>query len=196
MNSKSLAGVGSRRHQVDSTTQDPWQLNDALNGNAEAWARIVDEFSGTMWYWAKNQGLNSQDAEDVCQDVWYLLRDKGHTITDPRALPGWLATTTRRQAITTAKRSSRMSLTLDDDGLETMTTDDPKPDDIAIVLDSRERLTLAFQQLRERCRELLSLLWADVSYLDIAASLDMAIGSIGETRRRCLEQLRVQAGMA
>lgn len=181
---------------MEQQTEDPWRLRDALNGDVTAWSKIVDDFSGTMWHWARSQGLNHDDAEDVCQDVWYLLRDKGNTITDPRALPGWLATTTRRQAITVSKRASRATTTLTDDRLESITSSDATPDDIAILVDHNDRLSAAFQQLRERCRELLSLLWADVAYLDIAEILDMAIGSIGETRRRCLDQLRLDAGLS
>lgn len=196
MNLKNLSGVRPRRPVVEQHIEDPWRLREALNGDTVAWTKIVDDFSGTMWYWARSQGLNHDDAEDVCQDVWYLLRDKGHTISDPRALPGWLATTTRRQAITASKRASRATTTLTEDRLEQITTNDAAPDDIAIAVDHNERLSAAFQRLRERCQELLSLLWADVAYLDIAEILDMAIGSIGETRRRCLEQLRVEAGLA
>ncbi|MEM7325540.1 MAG: sigma-70 family RNA polymerase sigma factor [Actinomycetota bacterium] len=176
--------------------EDPWQLQRALAGDTVAWAKIVDDFSGTMWYWARSQGLSHDDAEDVCQDVWYLLRDKGHTISDPRALPGWLATTTRRQAITVAKRAARATATLTEERLAAIPTAHPAPDDIAVVTDHNERLTAAFHRLRERCQELLSLLWADVSYVDISESLDMAMGSIGETRRRCLEQLRTEAGLS
>ena len=180
---------------MDSSLEDPWRLRAALDGDADAWAKIIDDFSGTMWYWARSQGLNAEDAEDVCQDVWFLLRDKGRGISDPRALPGWLATTTRRQAITASKRAARTSTTLTDDRLESVTSTDAAPDQLAIVSDHNERLAAAFETLRERCKELLSLLWADVAYQEIAELLDMAIGSIGETRRRCLDQLRVEAGL-
>jgi DNA-directed RNA polymerase specialized sigma24 family protein len=43
------------------------------------------------------------------------------------------------------------------------------------------------------CRELLSALYLDPkqpSYAEVATSLDMAVGSVGPTRIRCLKRLR------
>ena len=50
----------------------------------------------------------------------------------------------------------------------------------------------AFGGLSERCQTLLRILVSDPppSYDEIAAALDMPIGSIGPTRARCLERLR------
>jgi DNA-directed RNA polymerase specialized sigma24 family protein len=50
----------------------------------------------------------------------------------------------------------------------------------------------AFGQLPERCQLLLRVLMATPppAYLEVAAALDMPIGTIGPTRQRCLAQLR------
>jgi len=53
-------------------------------------------------------------------------------------------------------------------------------------------LRQAFDSLHPRCQRLLRLLTADPApaYADVAAALDMPIGSIGPTRARCLDCLR------
>jgi DNA-directed RNA polymerase specialized sigma24 family protein len=50
----------------------------------------------------------------------------------------------------------------------------------------------ALGELGDRCQTLLRVLVADPapSYEEIGAALDMPVGSIGPTRRRCLERLR------
>ncbi len=170
---------------------DPWSLQAALDGDAEAWARLVDEFGDTIWHWARSQGLGREDAEDVAQTVWYLLKDKGRSIEDPRRLPGWLATTTRRYAQTVSKRRIRDSPEAAGDMAERGLPEvDAGPADSVVASDLQRRLREGYDTLRPRCRELLSLLWSDVPYAEVAETLGMAIGSIGETRRRCLDELR------
>ncbi len=182
---------------MDGDNPDPWNLRSALGGDVDAWTAIVHEFSSTIWGWARNQGLGREDAEDVCQSVWYLLKDRGHSIEDPRRLAGWLATTTRREAQAVSIRGKRSRSDLGSEGLDRQIADPtPGPEDRAVATEAQQRLREAFDSLKQKCRELLSLLWADVAYRDIAEMLSMAVGSIGETRRRCLADLRREAQLA
>jgi len=50
----------------------------------------------------------------------------------------------------------------------------------------------AFERLSGRCRELLRILMASPppSYAEVAAALELPLGSIGPTRARCLQRLR------
>lgn len=185
--------------ETELSTDDPWRLRDALAGDVEAWTAIVDEFSPTMWHWARTAGLERQDAEDVVQNVWYRLADRGHAIDEPARLAGWLATTTKRAAWDVHRRSSRRRESLGPSDVTEWQLPDVSAGPAAEVLadDLSERLVAAFGTLREKCRDLLSLLWApDVTYDEISRTLDMAVGSIGPTRSRCLEQLRRAAGVA
>lgn len=175
---------------------DPWRLKEALAGSSDAWNGIVEEFAQSVWSWARSQGLNREEAEDVSQTVWYRLKDKGHTIRDPRTLPGWLATTTRREAIRVAKRRHN---TIEMSVLESV----PEPlfasTNPAVLAEANElegKLVDAFAQVRPVCRELLALCWDErYSYAEIAEVLGRSIGSIGPTRQRCLDELRGLAGI-
>ncbi len=175
---------------------DPWRLRDALAGDAAAWEGIVDEFAQSVWNWARSQGLNREDAQDVSQTVWYRLKDKGDSIRDPRTLPGWLATTTRREAIRVAKKRENA---IDNEILESVPDSDDSdtnPAQSATTNDLRERLAEGFASLRPLCRELLALCWQDeLSYKEIAAELDRTVGWIGPTRQRCLADLKVLANV-
>ena len=64
--------------------------------------------------------------------------------------------------------------------------------------DENSRLWHALGRLPERCQKLLRIVaWEPrPDYSSVAESLEMPIGSIGPTRRRCLEKLRVELGGA
>jgi DNA-directed RNA polymerase specialized sigma24 family protein len=56
-----------------------------------------------------------------------------------------------------------------------------------------QTLQQGMENLGDRCRRLLQLLYYDTSvpsYADVAETLDMPIGSIGPMRARCLKKLR------
>lgn len=57
---------------------------------------------------------------------------------------------------------------------------------------------MAFAELPDRCRELLSMLFAEppASYAEISATLGVPVGAIGPNRGRCLDRLRRSRALA
>ncbi len=186
---------GSRH--MPARTADPWRLTEALQGNEDAWRTLVTEFSGSIWHWARSHGLTREESEDVAQTVWYKLKDKGHTIDDPARLPGWLATTTKREAISVLRRRSRqLDESIDDLHDQVIDLRTPSAEQWATADEASRSLVEAYHGLSEACRELLALCWTEsLSYEDIALTLGKSIGYIGPTRRRCLDTLRAKAGL-
>ncbi len=68
----------------------------------------------------------------------------------------------------------------------------PDPDARPIARERDAVVQAAWEHLKPRCQELLSLLVADdpLGYKHLSDLLQMPIGSIGPTRARCLEHLR------
>jgi DNA-directed RNA polymerase specialized sigma24 family protein len=52
-----------------------------------------------IWSIYRRHRLSDADAEDVGQSVWLLLVQQLDRIDDQAALPGWLATVTRRECL-------------------------------------------------------------------------------------------------
>ncbi len=180
---------------------DPFRLGAALDGDEDAWNHLVTEFSTSMWHWARSYGLEREEAADVAQMVWFKLKDRGHTIRDRRRLAGWLATTTKREAISMKRRRDTQMRYVD---ITDASTPDPAaslssgdPFQQARLSELHERLVTGYGSLSERCRELLALCWDDtMSYEDIAETLGTSVGYVGPTRMRCLETLRTKAGIS
>jgi len=69
----------------------------AANGEEQAWDALVERYAPLIWSICRSHHLADADAGDVGQRVWLQLADHLDKIGDPAALPGWLATTTRRE---------------------------------------------------------------------------------------------------
>jgi RNA polymerase sigma factor (sigma-70 family) len=163
-------------------------LEAAADGDERAWSELVAQFHGLLWATARACGLSEADAADVTQTTWMRLAEHLGRITQPAALPGWLVSTTRREAISVSKRARRPPPAV---LLGTLDLDDDSAVDLLVRAERHQELRAAFRRLGERCRLLLAMLSADArySYDEISSQVDIPIGSIGPTRRRCLTKL-------
>ena len=168
----------------------------ARDGDQTAWDRIVERYAPLVWSLCQRFHLARADADDVGACVWLRLVEKLDTIREPAALPGWLATTTRRECLRLLQAKNRELPVEDNQRL----VDDANPAADAWLLEQERliALRLAYGDLSERCRQLLKLLFADpvTPYDEISAILGMPVGAIGPTRQRCLGKLRASPVLA
>ncbi len=167
-------------------------LAAAAAGDADAWNELVDRFTGLLWATARAHRLAPNDAADVVQTTWLRLVENLGRIDDPERLPGWLATTARRECLAVLRRSQREPPVGEERVFDAVPDQRPRLDAALLVSERDAALWRVFDQLTDRCRRLLRVLMADPApaYADVAAALDMPIGSIGPTRARCLSSLR------
>jgi RNA polymerase sigma factor (sigma-70 family) len=142
--------------------------------------------------------LGGDDAADVSQTVWLKLIEHLDDIREPRALPGWIATTTRNEAFRLLKSRQRTIAVDPLTGFGFDDLSDPGSLDEAVLRDERHHaLREGLRDLRPEHRDLLLLLLVDppLSYDDISQRLGIPRGSIGPTRARCLDTLRNSAAL-
>ena len=164
-------------------------MNRAVAGDRAAWDALVDRFGQMVWSVARGFRLDEATAKDVSQTVWLKLIENIGTIKDPERLPGWLATTCRREALRVARARERSVPTDFEYDIE----DETASLDEMLIEDEESRLVVrAFHQLEEACRQLLRLMTVEpaLSYEEIAEVTGRPIGSLGPTRARCLEKLK------
>ncbi len=162
----------------------------AGTGDEAAWEMIVDRFGRLVWSVARSFRLDPATAADVSQTTWLRLVENLDRIRQPERLAGWLAATTRNEALRLIRQNRRILPTLDIEGALPPVVADPGA---ALVDTERQaQVIAALSALSERCQQLLRLLTTDppLDYAEIAGIIDCPIGSIGPTRARCLEHLR------
>ena len=165
---------------------------DAAVGDGRATEALIHRYSGLVWSICWNYHLTSADAADVSQVVWMRLVENVGRIRQPDSLGAWLASVTRHECLRLVRRSEREVTTADSFDLDETSGED----DVDVALLCAERgaaLRQAFDCLPPKWRSLLEVLLAtpSASYEEVAAATGMPIGSIGPTRQRCLERLRV-----
>jgi RNA polymerase sigma factor (sigma-70 family) len=164
----------------------------AKNGEQQAWDALVERYAPLIWSICRRYRLEAADAEDVGQSVWLqLVTNLGH-LRDSAALPGWLATTTRRECgrvinAADARRAGERILIADN----ISDTETNPVDQELLVAEQHAVLRDALARLPPGCQRLLALLIADppVPYAEVSARLGISAGSIGPNRRRCLDRL-------
>jgi len=171
----------------------------AKDGDQQAWDAIVERYAPLIWAICRSYRLARADTDDVAQTVWLQLLTHLGTLRNPAALGGWLATTTRHEcarASRAARPGQAAQREVDADTLPDATLG---PADTALLAAERHAaLRQAFACLPPGSQRLLALLAEDppLPYAQIAARLGMPVGSIGPTRRRCLERLRCHPAVA
>src|ERR1700750_3097968 len=87
----------------------------ARAGDAAAWDALVDRYLPLVTAVIRRLRLSAADADDVNQTVWLRLVEHLDTLREPKALPGWLATTARNEGLRAIRRRGR-DLPVDPDG--------------------------------------------------------------------------------
>jgi RNA polymerase sigma factor (sigma-70 family) len=171
------------------------RLATGAGASAIALDELIGELTPLLWQVARAAGLGRDDAEDVVQTTWESLLSHLDTIREPGAVTAWLVTATRREAwrVAAARRKTRPA---DDEWLGAIPDPRESCEDRALLAEEQRAVWAALRTLPPRCQELLRIV-AFVPRPDydvVAARLGMARGSVGPTRGRCLDKLRIALG--
>jgi RNA polymerase sigma factor (sigma-70 family) len=164
----------------------------AAAGDRGAWERIVSRYVSLVYAIALQHGIDECSAADVVQTTWLRLFQHIDEIRDPSRIGAWLATTARRESLRIVVAQNRYVL---EDKPEVFDRPDPlsPANDERLLAEERgRRLQQAVDALPPSWQSLVRLLMRDppVSYKEIAEELEMPVGSIGPTRRRCISRIR------
>jgi len=171
---------------------------NAIRGSQSAWRELYQRYDSLISSTARQFRLSDGNLEDLHQSVWLQLVLHLKDLREPRALPGWIVTTTRNEALKIIRCNWRCELAdpLTDPRLHQV--DDTQPDENLNRSERQGALHAVIGELRPEHQELLRLLLADpqLSYAEISRRLGIPVGSIGPTRARCLSRLRVSSALS
>ena len=176
----------------------------ACKGDRDAVTDLVRGHQRTLLGVARTMGMRHAEALDVVQLAWFkffqhLKSVEGapsKQLRNPAGVRAWLITTTKNAARDVhRKRRPAVSIHAGSDDHQAP-IDVPDPADTTELIEEtelREAVRHTLTRLDEPCRELLALCIADppLSYEKIGEILGRPVGSLGPTRQRCLEKLRM-----
>jgi RNA polymerase sigma factor (sigma-70 family) len=170
---------------------DPELVGLCLKGDPKAWEALILRYRRLIYSIPVKFNFTTADASDVFQAVCLKLIEHLRELKDESKVSAWLITTTTRQCIHV--RSQRMRESSSEDDFEEPADAAVNVEDVQIRTQEQQNIRSAVNNLPDRCRRLLELLYFETNsptYEQIGKMMNMPIASIGPTRARCLEKLR------
>jgi RNA polymerase sigma factor (sigma-70 family) len=184
------ARVVRRATEEGPTFQNRRVVAAAARGDEQAWALLQDRYAKRVRSVARTYRLTPHDVDDVASTTWLrLVENIGH-LRNADGVGAWLETTARRECLALLRRRKRERPT--DDAYLTDKPCEPVAEQRLVAAERSNALAerLALLPLHQR-RVLVAMLAEPApAYSEIAASLQIPVGSIGPTRERSLERLR------
>jgi RNA polymerase sigma factor (sigma-70 family) len=180
-----------------SVRQSAWPderlVRECCKGNQDAWSALIDKYKNLIFSIPIKFGLSRDDSADVFQTVCVEFLAGLPKLREPKALPKWLMQTTYHQCL----RWKKDRLNLLDDGQEieetAKTNPEQLPEEIFGQLQREQNVREAISALPARCNQMVAMLFFEDParpYEEVAKQLQLATGSIGFIRGRCLKKLR------
>ena len=157
-----------------------------LSKDESAWKELVQRYAGLVYSIALRYRM-SDSADDIVQIVFTIVFRNLKNLRDQKLLVPWLIPITHHECRRFLDRSP-----YHEELPESLPNSDPSAQEEVEIWEKRYLVRLAISQLEPRCKELVRTLFLELSplsYKDVAARLDIPIGSIGPFRSRCLEKL-------
>lgn len=180
----------------------PELVAGALAGHQLAWNALVERLQRVVWKSVNMMTFDHEIRDDAFAATWLRLAERLATIREPEKLPGWLATTACNEVRQILRQRGRVNVMSADsptggsgigDLLDSLAGDDGEHASGMVLDESRREVRAAFGRLDDQCREILTVLvLADppVPYDEASERLGRPIGSLGPSRRRCLEKMK------
>jgi RNA polymerase sigma factor (sigma-70 family) len=168
-------------------------VSECRNGNQEAWSALIDKYKNLI-YSIPIKLRMFDDAEDIFQAVCVDLLSGLDQLRQPRALPKWLMQACYHKCLQHRRKSeNHLSLTTESGEEMPVASEHPMPERMLAELEREQMVRDSIARLSPRCEQMVRLLFFEDPprpYQEIARELDIATGSIGFIRGRCLEKLK------
>jgi len=155
--------------------------------SADQFEAMVSEHYEPLYRFAMSLTRSESDAMDLTQQTFYVWATKGHQLRDPSKVKSWLYTTLHRAFLKARRREIRFPHSELEEASNELPVFLPE---LANRLDSAHLLS-ALALVDEVFRAALALFYLeDCSHQDIAAILEVPIGTVKSRIARGVAQLR------
>jgi RNA polymerase sigma factor (sigma-70 family) len=174
------------------TLGDPELVSLCLKGDSQAWEALIVRYRRLIYSIPVRFSFSAADCSDVFQAVCLRFIEHLRELKDDTKVSAWLITTTTRHCIQVRAQKYRETST--DDNFDEPPDPGENLEEVRIQTQEQQAVRDAVELLPDRCRSLVEMLYFDTknpSYDVIAQTMQMPVASVGPTRARCLEKLRI-----
>jgi RNA polymerase sigma factor (sigma-70 family) len=168
-------------------------VRECCKGKPDAWAALIEKYKNLIFSIPIKFGLSREEATDIFQAVCVELLMGLPKLREPKALPKWLMQTSYHQCLRWKKL--RLDLMDNTQGIENekLLSSEGLPEEMLYQVQREQSVREAISELPARCNRMIAMLFFEDPprpYDEVAKELQLATGSIGFTRGRCLKKLR------
>jgi RNA polymerase sigma factor (sigma-70 family) len=170
---------------------DAHLIAECLKGKESAWDVLIDRYKNLIFSIPIRYGFSEEDSADIFQAVCMDLLAELPRLRDPKALAGWLIQVARNKCFH-RKQSGRRHKVQEIGDFDPQAPSG-EPDNLVSQVQQAQILHEALAELPSQCRKLVKMLFFEIPprpYEEVAKELHLARGSIGFTRRSCLDKLK------
>jgi RNA polymerase sigma-70 factor (ECF subfamily) len=166
------------------STPDPVVLEwvqAAMEGDQDAFAELVYTYQDAVYNLCYRLLSERTEAEDASQEAFLRAYLNLQRYDPSRSFKTWLLTIASNHCIDRLRRRRLKWLSIEDDILPnlSLSSDEPEPEDVAIMKERREALQTILGKLNPEYRAAVVLrYWYDYSYNEIADILDTTESAI------------------
>jgi len=183
---KRARAKGAQQHS------DSYLIEQCLQGKESAWADLIDKYKNLIFSIPIRYGFSEEDSADIFQAVCMDLLAELSRLREPKALPAWLIQVARNKCFRRKQTLQRHSVQGIDD-VDPPAASINEPDNLVAQVQQEQFLREVLSELSPQCQRLVQMLFFEIPprpYEEVARELKLAQGSIGFTRRNCLDKLR------
>jgi len=178
----------------DGDSIDARLVRQCLEGDQDAWGSLLERYKRLIYSIPVKYGLTQSEATDIFQDVCVELLAELPRLREPKALPKWLSQVTAHKCAQ-LKRLTNRQPSAPAETIEDVADSGDLTEQVLLDVEREQALRDAVAALPPRCRQLIHALFYETPakpYREIARDLNLACGSIGFIRGRCLGRLRTE----
>jgi RNA polymerase sigma factor (sigma-70 family) len=167
-------------------------VKECIKGKESAWTELIDKYKNLIFSIPIHYGFSEEDSADIFQAVCMDLLAELPRLREAQALPAWLIQVARNKCFH-CKRALQNHKVQAIDDLNPPAAAIHEPENIVAHVQQEQLLRDALSDVSPQCRQLIQMLFLETPsrpYEEVARELNLAEGSIGFTRRSCLEKLR------
>ena len=166
-------------------------VHKAQQGDAEAFAGLVEAYQGPVYRLALGMGLSPHDAEEVAQEAFVAAWRGLPAFRGDSKFFTWLYQLTHHAAIDFLRRERRHGDMMELSECPETSDGENLPEEVAEKQEDREAVAAAMQELTPEYREILLLRYMqELDYDEIAAVLAVPAGTVKSRLNRAKAQLK------
>lgn len=166
---------------VNRRVSDEDLAESAQHGDVRAYGELVERYQRLVFrvIWSRS-GARQHDVEDLAQETFVKAWERLETYDPSRPFKAWIARIAGNTAIDRHRSDSRLPRMSDlEDVGATLTSGEPDPAAAAIGRENTHMLLSRLKELPDHYREVVVLRFVeDLSYEEIAETLDLPLGSV------------------